>query len=245
MTTKPTFCTHCGASLPEGALVCPQCGIKLQADDTGTPNIPPSSGVENIPGKRGGGPFDHLSTGFNIAISNPMVFVPTIIAGVINVIISFITSGIYFLSWMTLLEIVSSVISFTLGFASIYLARDAFDKKTLNLGESIKYVLNRFVSFVLAGLLGALLSITVVLIPVAILMFVIMVVDETGITDALRKAFKVLLADLGDILVILVVAILGSFILGYVPFLSTFLVDALYVVIGLACIDVYWNFKHQ
>jgi hypothetical protein len=76
-------------------------------------------------------------------------------------------------------------------------------------------------------------------------MFVIMVVDETGIIDALGKAFKVLFADLWDIIIILVVAIIGSFLLGYIPFLSTFLVAALYVVISLACIDLYTKYKHQ
>jgi len=245
MSKTPKFCTNCGASVEEDALTCPQCGNKLQADDTGTPNTPPSSSIENVVGKRSEGPTDHLTTGFNVAISNPIVFVPALIGGVISVIISYMTSGLYFLSWMSLLELISTIISFTLGFASLDLARDAYDKKVLDLGQSISYVLKRFGSFFIAALFGAILSITVVLIPVVILMFVIMVVDETGIIDALGKAFKVLLADLGDIIIILVVTIIGSFILGYIPFLSTFLVDALYVVISLACIDLYTNYKHQ
>jgi hypothetical protein len=60
-----------------------------------------------------------------VAISNPIVFIPALIGGVISVIISAITSGIYFLSWMSLLELVSTIISFTLGFVSLDLARDA------------------------------------------------------------------------------------------------------------------------
>ena len=146
---------------------------------------------------------------------------------------------------MSLLELVSTIISFILGFASLDLARDAYDKKALDLGSSISYVLKRFGSFFIAALFGAILSLTVVLIPLVILMFVIMVVDEIGIMDALGKAFKVLFADLGDIIIILIVTIIGSFLLGYIPFLSTFLIDALYVVISLACIDLYANYKHQ
>ena len=245
MSKTPKFCTNCGASLQEDDLTCPKCGNKLQADGASAPSSPPSSGVENVVAGPNRGFADHLTTGFNVAMSNPVIFVPAIIGGVIAVIISAITTGIYFLSWMSLLEIISTIISFILGFASLDLARDAYDKKSLDLGQSISYVFKRFGSFFIAALFGAILSITVVLIPVVILMFVIMVVDETGIIDALGKALKVILADLGDIIVILVVAIIGSFLLDLIPFLSTFLVDALYVVISLAFIDIYTNYKPQ
>ena len=245
MSKTSKFCSNCGASLLEDALTCPKCGNNLQSDGANPQNASSRSGVETIAGKPNGGLADHLITGFNVAVSNPIIFVPAIIGGVIEIIISSVTTGIYFLGWMTLLEIISTVISFILGFASIDLARDAYDKKRLDLGSSISYVFKRFGTFLIAAIFGAILSITVVLIPVAILMFVIMVVDETGIIDALGKAFKVLFADLADIIVILVVAIVGSFLLGFIPFLSTFLIDALYVVISLACIDLYTLYKRQ
>jgi hypothetical protein len=245
MSKTSKFCTICGASLLEDSLTCPKCGNNLQSGGANHQNTTPSSGVENIVSRPSSGLADHLTTGFNVAVSNPIIFVPAIIGGIIEIIISSITTGIYFLSWMTLLEIISTAISFILGFASIDLARNAYDKKRLDLGSSISYVFKRFGSFLIAAIFGAILSITVVLIPVAILMFVIMVVDETGIVDALGKAFKVLFADIGDIIVILVVAIVGSFLLGFIPFLSTFLIDALYVVISLACIDLYTLYKRQ
>jgi hypothetical protein len=243
--SKPVkFCSICGASLQEDSLTCPQCGNKLQSDGANPQNTPPSS-VESIVGRPSGGLADHLTLGFNVAVSNPIIFAPAVIGGIIEIIISSVTTGIYFLSWMTLLEIISTTISFILGFASVDLARNAYQKRGLDLGSSINYVFKRFGSFLIAAILGAILSITVLLIPVAILMFVIMVVDETGIIDALVKAFRVIFADLGDIIVILVVAIVGSFLLGLVPLLSTFLIDALYVVISLACIDLYTLYKHQ
>jgi hypothetical protein len=237
VSKAPKFCTTCGASLSDDALTCPQCGNELHK--TAGASLLNAPSERNIPNGPKGGFTDHLTTGFNVALSNPIIFVPALIGGVLEIILSSVTTGMLFLSLMTLLSIISTAISFILGFASIDLARNAYDKKSLDLGSSIGYVFKRFGSFIVAAIIGAVLTITVILIPVAVLMFVIMVVDETGIFDALGKAFKVLFADLGDIIVILVVAVVGTFLFGFIPLLSTFLIDALYVVISVACIDLY------
>jgi hypothetical protein len=244
MFKTSTFYSTLISKFHDDALANNQFGTKIQAEGSNPPNTPQSGVTENVVGPKKAF-IDYLTTGITVAISNPMIFVPTIIGGILTLIISVLTTGIYFLSWMTLLEIISTVISFILGFASLDLARDAYEKKGLDLGSSVSYVIKRFGSFFVAAILGTLLSLTVVLIPVVILMFVIMVVDEAGIIDSLGKAVKILFANLVDIIVILVVTIVGSFLLGLIPFLSTFLVDALYVVIGLACIDLYSTFKHQ
>jgi hypothetical protein len=72
-----------------------------------------------------------------------------------------------------------------------------------------------------------------------------MVIDETGIMDAFSKAFKVLFADIMDIIIVLIVAIVGFFITGYIPYLSTLLYSVLNVIIGLAFIDIYVNYKNS
>jgi predicted ABC-type exoprotein transport system permease subunit len=74
---------------------------------------------------------------------------------------------------------------------------------------------------------------------------VIMVIDETGIMDAFSKAFNVLKADLMDIIFVLIVSIVGSVFIGYVPFVSTLLNSVFNVIIGLAFIDIYVNYKNN
>jgi hypothetical protein len=97
--------------------------------------------------------------------------------------------------------------------------------------------------FLVAAIVGGIMAVTIFLIPVVLLMFCIMVVDETGLTSALSKAFSVLGADLKDILLILLVNILGAVVVSFVPLVSGLLVSALNVVIGLAFIDLYHNYK--
>ncbi len=142
-----------------------------------------------------------------------------------------------------LISIIGAVVSFILNFAAIDMARDAYTNETMDLGRSFNYAAGRFGTFFVASVVFAILSITVILFPVAILMMVIIVVDETGIVEALSQAFGVLGRDLGDIIVILIVAIIGYAILGWVPLVGGLLTAGFDVVLGLAFIDVYDHYR--
>jgi hypothetical protein len=179
-----------------------------------------------------------------------MVFAPVIIGGLISSAISvwgrqpLSQSGyvpVVFIG--SLISIIGAVVSFILNFATIDMARDAYTDEPLDLGRSFNYAMGRIVTFFVASIVAGILSITIILIPVAILMMVIIVMDETGIVDALGQSFGVLGRDLGDIIVILVVAIIGYAILGWVPLIGGLLTACFSVVLDLAFIDVYDQYR--
>jgi hypothetical protein len=243
--TNVKYCPNCGSPVEEGKSFCPQCGTNLKTyENTGKVEsaesyIDPNKGRSKLAA-------DHIKTGYNIALNQPYVFIPSILSGVIGILISYNLSSTYIDSSLSIvLGLLSSVISFILGFASTDMSRDAYYKQTLDLGQSISYVVGRFFEFLLAAIVGGVLSITIILIPVVIFMFVVMVIDETGFTDALSKAFNVIRADLADVLIIIIVSLVGSFVLSYVPFISTLLSSMLNVIIGLAFIDVYITYKNR
>ena len=246
--SKVKYCWNCGASVEESEKFCPECGAKLDADDSPQPAAmrEPSQGEAYTGTPRGVDKkaLDHLTTGFSVAMEQPMVFLPPIISGILGFLVGYTLSNFYlgdFLS--TVIGLSSSIISFILNFASIDMSRDAYYKQPLDLGQSIGYVLGRFLIFLVAAIFGGILSITIILIPVVLFMFVIMVMDETGIIDALKKAFSVIGADLADVLIIIVVSIIASFVISYVPYVSTLLNAAVNVIIGLAFIDIYATYK--
>jgi hypothetical protein len=228
-------CPHCEGEVREDASFCPHCGYNLKQGEVG--------GAE-APGDRKRGFTEHLRIGYNVANQNPTVFVPALLAGIIS-------SGINWLSQGNpgeigiLLSLAAAIISFMLSFASLDMSRDAYNRQPLELGESMSYVSGRLLTFIVAAIVGGIMSITIILIPVVVLMFSIMVIDETGLTNALSKAFSVLGADLSDILLILLVSILGSFVISFVPLVSGLLTSALNVIIGLAFIDLYYNYKRS
>ncbi len=231
MSEEKTYCPQCGSEIIEGSKFCTSCGATLDQGE-GRPAFADEAKRSYV---------EHLTVGFNVAASQPMVFVPAVLAGVIGALIHWTTMGsIGYTS--ALLSIAASIIAFILNFASLDMSRDAYREEALDLGESVNYVTGRILDFIVAAVVGGLMSVTVILIPVVILMFVIMVMDETGITDAVSKSLDVLRADLGDVLLILLVSIIGSFVISYVPFVSTLLDAALNVIIGLAFIDLYANY---
>ena len=123
------------------------------------------------------------------------------------------------------------------------MSRDAYYKQPLELGKSVNYIVGRFFEFLLAAIVGGLLSITIILIPVVIFMFVIMVLDEAAMWDSFSIALDVIRSDLKDVIVILILSIVASVIVGYVPFFSSLLDSMINVIVGIAFIDVYVTYK--
>jgi hypothetical protein len=249
------FCPKCGEEVTQEDKYCKTCGENLM-----------SPGELTIPiGEMGA--TDHLRNGYRLAMEKPMVFVPSLLGGIISILLSTASSRLTGASSWTLFEnwggstgsplftslyfvgflvsIIGSIISYVLNFASIDMSRDAYLNQPLDLMQSINYVLKRILPFIVASIIGAIMSITIILIPVVIFMFTILVIDETGIGDAISKAFRVISSNLGDIIVILIVAIIGSIILGIVPFISSLLIAGLNVIIGLSFIDIYFQHKRQ
>ena len=233
------FCPKCGIEFEGDPAFCPSCGQSLKA--TGSR---PARGGSDV---RAG---DHLSLGFKISLANPRVFAPVIIGGLISSAISvwgrqpLSQSGyvpVVFIG--SLISIVGAVVSFILNFAAIDMARDAYTNEPLDLSRSFSYAAGRIVTFFVASVVAGILSITIILIPVAILMMVIVVVDETGIVDALSQSFAVLSRDLGDIIVILLVAVIGYAVLGWVPLVGGLLTACFSLVLDLAFIDVYEQYR--
>jgi uncharacterized paraquat-inducible protein A len=229
MDNEERYCPNCGAKVPEGSVFCPECGHRLYSQG------------DQMTGERRRGFAEHLNIGINVALSHPMVFVPVILSGIISGALDFYSNEPY--AFFGLLSLIGAFISFLLNFASIDMSRDAYFNEPLDLGSSINYVLGRFLTFFLASIVGALMSITIILIPVALFMFVVMVMDESGISYSISRSFNVLRADLGDIILIILVSIIGSAILGFIPLIGGLLLAGLNVIIGLSFIDIYSNYK--
>lgn len=195
--------------------------------------------------------MSHLNLGVQLASTKPMVFVPALLGSLVSIFISILTFSFDWQVWggwlgvSLLFSLVGFIVSYILYFASIDMSRDAYFNSPLNLMESINYVLRRVGTLIVASIVGAIMSITIILIPAALLMFVIMVVDESGIGDSLSKAFSVLTRELGDILILIIISILGSIVLGFIPYIGSLLQAGLRVVIGLAFIDLYYQYKNQ
>lgn len=234
------YCPKCGVEADEGENYCPACGQRLSEGG--------DRRVRRLSDRRA---VDHLSLGFNLAMARPMVFAPALLGGIIFIVIDNFgggtgpSSSTPILFFVSIVSIVGSIITFVLNFATIDMARDAYVDEPLDLRRSFNYALSRIGTFFIASIVAALLSLTIVLIPMAILMVVIIVMDETGIMDAISKAFGVFTKDLGDVIIVFVVAIVGNTLLGWAPLVGGLLIACYGVVLDLAFIDIYHHYKKE
>ena len=194
---------------------------------------------------------NHLRSGFQIALSKPILFVPALLAILFDTLFWVITpsEGViypqftYSMSLFALLYIPYIVVFTFLNFIGIDMSRDAYLDTPLSPGGSSRYVLRRIGTFVAAMLIGLFLMMTIVLIPVANLMFLIIVIEETGIRSSVSKALSVCRENLGDIIVLCILSIAPSWFLVHLPNISRLVTSALGVVINLAFIDLYFSTK--
>jgi hypothetical protein len=230
-------CPKCEAQNESDVNFCNKCGYNFSTNSL-------QSDTDSLSLDRSEkGAIEHLQIGYNIAMNQPIVFLPSLIAGLLGILVSYLPgNGGYNL---VLIGLASSIFSFILGFASTDMSRDAYFKQPLELGRSINYVVGRFFEFILAAIVGGLLSITIILIPVVIFMFVIMVLDETSMWDSFSSALDVIRSDLRDVVVILLLSIVASVVVGYVPFFSSLLDSVINVIVGIAFIDVYISYQKR
>ena len=185
--------------------------------------------------------LDHITVGYTVAFEQTIVFLPPLISGLLGSILSYIGGLGDMLSLILGLGV--SILSFILTFASIDMSRDAYYKQPLDLMRSVNYIAGRFFILLLAAIFGGILSITIILIPVVLFMFVIMVMDEAGIMDAFQKSIEVLRAEVADVIVIIIVSIIASAVVSFVPVVSSILDAIVNVIIGIAFIDIYATYK--
>jgi hypothetical protein len=237
------FCPQCGKEVDDTDTFCPICGTNLKSGESPPPTQVPTESFEPRQEKRSA--TEHLKVAYNVAMSQPMVFLPAIIGGIISTAISWtIDFGDSYGTIGIILNIISWIISFILSFASLDMSRDAYVKQQLDLGSSVSYVTGRIAPLFIASIVGAVLTIFIIPIPIVIIMNVIIVLDETTFSVAISKAIEVLKQELGDVILIIIISIVGAIALFFVPFIGSLLGAALNVLIGIAYIDLYTNYKN-
>lgn len=247
-----------------GAKFCENCGYQLiqnQPASTAvtTPSAPPAPPGPSKSAGFGADVGSALNKAYNIISTKPAVLLPALIGAVVSAVLSAVATGYFrFANFINLfsvpasiglllvgglLALIGGIVGYIMAFASLDMARNAYTGKSLSLAASVQYVFKRIGTFIVASIVGVILAITVILIPVVILMFVILVVDDVGIGASLSRAFKVIGARFSDMVLLLIIEIIGAYMLGLLPYLGPILVAAFNVLMALAFIDIYFHYR--
>jgi hypothetical protein len=94
------------------------------------------------------------------------------------------------------------------------MASDAINGKPINMKKSMNVVTGRLGTLIVAAIIAAVCSITFVLIPVALFIVAIAIIDGTDAIESTKRAFNFVIKNLGEVIVFLIIVIVVGLVLG-------------------------------
>jgi hypothetical protein len=169
---------------------------------------------------------ESISKGFDISLKNPTLFLPALAPIIIGIIFDIIA---LFTFWYVLL--VGSLIAYIVGavacFIIVDMANDILNNRPADLTKSLNAVLGRFGTLILAAIIAAIFSITIILLPIALFLITITVVDNVDALEGTKRSFDFALNNLKEtvifMIIVVVVQIIFSVVLSLIPIVGPFL----------------------
>lgn len=183
-----------------------------------------------------------LSKGVDSSIKNPILFIPSL-APIIIQLLFLLLAYVVFPIQYDIFGFVSAVlpnpwliwagyfIAALVGFIAscmvVDMINDKINNHQMNLNKSFGVVMNRLGALIIAAIIAAICFITFVLIPVALFIITITMVEGTDAIDSTKKAIDFVIKNLGEVIVFLIIVIVANIILsfgfGLIPFVGAYI----------------------
>lgn len=170
-----------------------------------------------------------LSKGVNTSTKNPGLFMPILAPLIIQLIFLILAYVVFpqviyffgipiavipnpYLIWGG--YFIASIIGFIASCMIVDMANDVINKRPMNLKKSMNVVTGRLGTLFIAAIISAIFFLIFVLIPVALFIITIAIIEKTDAIESTKRAFDFFIKNLGEVLVFVIVVIVVSLILG-------------------------------
>jgi hypothetical protein len=210
---------------------------------------------------------DALSNGINTSTKNPLLFVPSLAPIVIQLLFLFLAYVVFpyryrfftyvsdvvvpnvFLVWGG--YFIAAILGFMASCMVVDMANDSINGQPVDLNKSLKVVIGRLGSLILAAIIAAVCFITFFLIPVALFILTIAIIEKTDAIESTKRSFDFVLKNLGEIIVFMIIVIIAWIVLSVgfalIPVIGAYLGAViswlLNVVLTVASVHFYLSFK--
>jgi hypothetical protein len=182
-----------------------------------------------------------LSKGIDSSTKNPILFIPSLVPIVIQLlflllayvvfpiqydIFGFVSSALPnpWLIWAG--YFIAALFGFIASCMVVDMINDKINERQMNLNKSFSAVMNRLGTLILAAIIAAVCFITFILIPVALFIVTIAMVEGTNAIDSTKKAVDFVIKNLGEVIVFIIIVIVANIILsfgfGLIPFIGAY-----------------------
>jgi len=200
---------------------------------------------------------ESISIGANTALKNPVLFVPQLVPLAIELLFGFLAHYVFPTEYriptiagpivhrvpnFTLIMVggfIAAIVGFITACMVVDMANDALIGARVNMSKSLNLVLGRIGPLIVAAIIAAILSITIILLPVAIFIPITAIIERLGPVESTKKAFSFVVNNLGEVIVFIIIVIVVSIILAFIPLIGRALVWIADVIFTVAAIDLY------
>jgi len=94
------------------------------------------------------------------------------------------------------------------------MANDVINERPMDLKKSMNLVMGRLGTLILAAIISAICFITFVLIPVALFIITIAIIEGTDAIESTKRAFNFVIKNIGEVIVFIIIVIVVALVLG-------------------------------
>lgn len=175
-----------------------------------------------------------ISEAINLCLKRPILFLPALAPIIIQVLFQVlanvvfpttVTVGAFSYPEVTnaasngLLIALGYFLAALVGFIAICMivdmANDVSNKGTANLNKSLNFVMGKLGTLIIAAIISAICMITFVLIPVALFIAAIAIIEGTDAIESTKRSFRFVARNLGEVIVFIILVIIIAAILGF------------------------------
>lgn len=172
---------------------------------------------------------ESISKGFNISMKNPTLLAPyaaPIIIQIIFNVLAYMFPIRYYYGPSLIAEapnpsitLLGSFIAGIVGFIAacmlVDMVNDFINTQPINLRKSLNYIMSRIGILIVIAIIAAIFSITIILLPIAIFVVVVAIIEGTDIVESIKKTFSFVGSNLGEVVIFIIIVIVIGIIFSY------------------------------
>ena len=187
--------------------------------------------------------IEALTKGVDTSTKNPLLFVPALAPIVIHLLFLVLAYVVFpfryhyfpyftevlvpnaFLIWGG--YFIAALLGFIASCMVVDMANDSINGHPVDLNKSLNVVIGRLGSLILAAIISAVCFITFFLIPFALFILTIAIIEKTDAIESTKRSFDFVIKNLGEIIVFMIIVIIVWIILGVgfalIPFIGAYI----------------------
>jgi len=177
---------------------------------------------------------DAISNGIGTSTKNPSLFIPIFAPIVIQLLFLILAYVVFPIRWgwypyiywetpNTWLMLggyfIASIVGFMASCMIVDMTNDASNGRPMNLKKSMNLVMGRLGTLILAAIISAVCFLTFVLIPVALFIITIAIIEGTDAFESVKRSFDFVIKNLGEVIVFIIIVIVVGIILGILGYI--------------------------